>query len=92
MNKKAQDPLKPIVALCKRRGFVYPGSEIYGGFANTYSYGPYGVEIKNNIKNLWWNFFVRSRSDMVGIDGPILLHPLTWKASGHIEGDRKSVV
>ncbi|NGX41099.1 MAG: Glycine--tRNA ligase [Candidatus Anoxychlamydiales bacterium] len=86
MKKNTPDPLKAIVALCKRRGFVYPGSEIYGGFANTYSYGPYGVEIKNNIKNLWWNFFVRSRSDMVGIDGPILLHPLTWKASGHIEG------
>jgi len=86
------DYLKPIVSLCKRRGFVYPGSEIYGGFANTYSYGPYGVELKKNIKDLWWKFFVQSRSDMVGIDGPILLHPSTWKASGHVEGFNDALV
>ena len=84
--KKPQDPLKPIVSLCKRRGFIYPGSEIYGGFANTYSYGPYGIELKKNIKDIWWKNFVQKRSDMVGIDGPILLHPLTWSASGHVEG------
>ncbi|NGX35242.1 MAG: Glycine--tRNA ligase [Candidatus Anoxychlamydiales bacterium] len=92
MKKKSEDPLKPIVSLCKRRGFVYPGSEIYGGFANTYSYGPYGVELKKNIKDLWWKFFVQSRADMVGIDGPILLHPSTWKASGHIEGFNDALV
>jgi len=86
MKQKTEDPLKPIVSLCKRRGFIYPGSEIYGGFANTYSYGPYGAELKKNIKDLWWKFFVQSRPDMVGIDGPVLLHPLTWTASGHIEG------
>lgn len=76
--------LKSIVSLCKRRGFIYPGSEIYGGFANTYSYGPYGVELKKNIKDLWWQTFVHWREDMVGIDGPILLHPNTWIASGHV--------
>ncbi|MBI5345649.1 MAG: glycine--tRNA ligase [Chlamydiae bacterium] len=86
------DNLKPIVALCKRRGFIYPGSEIYGGFANTYSYGPYGAELKKNIKDLWWKNFVRQREDMVGIDGPILLHPLTWKASGHIESFNDALV
>src|SRR5271157_613825 len=87
-----QDTLKPIVALCKRRGFVYPGSEIYGGFANTYSYGPYGAELKKNIKDLWWKTFVHEREDMVGIDGPILLHPLTWKASGHLEGFNDAMI
>ncbi|MBI3508146.1 MAG: glycine--tRNA ligase [Chlamydiia bacterium] len=84
--QKLQDSLKPIVALCKRRGFIYPGSEIYGGFANTYSYGPYGAELKKNIKDLWWRLFVHERRDMVGLDGPILLHPKTWQASGHVEG------
>jgi glycyl-tRNA synthetase len=73
-----------IVALCKRRGFVYPGSEIYGGFSNSYTYGPYGSELKKNIKDLWWKTFVQQRTDMVGIDGPILLHPKTWHASGHV--------
>ncbi|MBS3904514.1 MAG: glycine--tRNA ligase [Simkania sp.] len=78
--------LKHIVALAKRRGFVYPGSEIYGGFANTYSYGPYGAELKKNIRDLWWKRFVHLREDMVGLDGPILLHPRTWEASGHVAG------
>ncbi len=80
------DSLKPIVALAKRRGFIYPGSEIYGGFANTYSFGPYGAELKKNVKDLWWNTFIRQRRDMVGLDGPILLHPKAWKASGHLDG------
>jgi glycyl-tRNA synthetase len=84
--------LKPIVALCKRRGFIYPGSEIYGGFANTYSYGPYGSELKRNISNLWWKTFVHKRKDIVGIDGPILLHPKTWQASGHLEGFSDALV
>jgi glycyl-tRNA synthetase len=86
------DSLKPIVALCKRRGFVYPGSEIYGGFANTYSYGPYGAELKKNIKDLWWKTFIHEREDMVGIDGPILLHPTAWKASGHLEGFNDALI
>lgn len=92
MAEQNLDQLKPIVSLCKRRGFIYPGSEIYGGFANTYSYGPYGAELKKNIKDLWWKFFVQSRPDMVGIDGPILLHPLAWQASGHVEGFNDALV
>lgn len=87
-----QDSLKPIVALCKRRGFIYPGSEIYGGFANTYSFGPYGAELKKNIKDLWWKRFIQGRRDMVGLDGPILLHPKTWAASGHIEGFNDALI
>ncbi|MES2273304.1 MAG: glycine--tRNA ligase [Chlamydiota bacterium] len=93
-NKSAQiqDSLKPIVALCKRRGFIYPGSEIYGGFANTYSFGPYGAELKKNIKDLWWKTFVQMRRDMVGLDGPILLHPKAWKASGHLDGFNDALI
>lgn len=78
--------LDQIVSLSKRRGFLYPGSAIYGGFANSYTYGPYGVELKNNIKRLWWKTFVQKRRDIVGIDGGILLHPKTWEASGHVAG------
>lgn len=74
-----------VVSLCKRRGFIFPSSEIYGGLANTYEYGPAGVELKKNIVDLWWKNFVRSRRDMVGIDSSIILHPLTWKASGHVD-------
>lgn len=91
-NEKKLDSLKPIVALCKRRGFIYPGSDIYGGFANTYSYGPYGAELKKNIKDLWWKKFVWERKDIVGIDGPILLHPKTWEASGHVEGFNDALI
>lgn len=91
-----QDPkitsLKSITALCKRRGFIYPGSEIYGGFANTYSFGPYGTELKKNIKDLWWKTFVNQRTDMVGLDGPILLHPKAWKASGHLDGFNDALI
>lgn len=73
-----------IVSLCKRRGFVFPGSEIYGGLANTWDYGPYGVPLMNNIKQLWWNHFIRGREDMVGLDSSILMNPRVWEASGHI--------
>lgn len=90
--KNIQDSLKPIVALCKRRGFIYPGSEIYGGFANTYSFGPYGAQLKKNVKDLWWQTFVQKRRDMVGLDGPILLHPKTWAASGHLEGFNDALI
>ena len=65
--------MEKIVSLCKRRGFVYQGSEIYGGLGGTYSYGPYGTELKNNIKKLWWKMFVNGRDDIVGIDGKILM-------------------
>ncbi|CAA9553098.1 MAG: Glycyl-tRNA synthetase [uncultured Thermomicrobiales bacterium] len=76
--------MEKIVALCKRRGFVYPGSDIYGGLANTWDYGPLGAELKNNLKQLWWRTFVQRRRDMVGLDGGILMHPRVWEASGHV--------
>ena len=76
--------LDTLVALAKRRGFVYPTSEIYGGLANSYDYGPYGTELLRNIKNLWWKTFVQERADMVGIDSQIVQHPTTWVASGHV--------
>jgi glycyl-tRNA synthetase len=81
-----------IISLSKRKGFVFPGSEIYGGFGNSYTYGPYGVELKNNIKQLWWKTFVQQRADMTGIDGDIILHPKTWEASGHIGGFNDQLV
>ena len=84
MAKKVQDALKDIVSLCKRRGFIFPGSEIYDGLANTWDYGPYGIELKRNIKNLWWKKFVSSRSDVLGLDSSILLNPKVWVASGHV--------
>jgi len=74
-----------LVSLCKRRGFVYPDSEIYGGFANAWDFGPYGTELKNNIRDAWWNRFVRGRDDMVGVDTPIIQHPKVWEASGHLQ-------
>jgi glycyl-tRNA synthetase len=73
-----------IVALSKRRGFVFPGSDIYGGLANTWDYGPLGVELKNNIKQLWWKNFIHRRPDMVGLDAGILMNPKVWEASGHV--------
>ncbi|MBI2499665.1 glycine--tRNA ligase [Candidatus Woesearchaeota archaeon] len=73
-----------IATFCKRRGFIYPNSEIYGGVAGFFDYGPLGVELKNNIKQQWWKFHVHSRSDMVGIDGSIITHPKVWEASGHV--------
>lgn len=76
--------IEQIVALCKNRGFVFQGSEIYGGLANTWDYGPLGVELKNNIKQLWWKEFVHQRRDIVGLDSAILLNPNVWKASGHL--------
>lgn len=76
--------LKQITALCKRRGFVYQTSEIYGGLANSYDYGPMGVQLLRNLKNLWWQRFVTEREDMYGLDSQILLNPQTWVASGHV--------
>jgi glycyl-tRNA synthetase len=84
--------MEKIVSLCKRRGFVFPGSEIYGGLANSYEYGPLGVELKKNIQDEWWNTFVRRRSDMVGLDSSIILHPKVWEASGHVAGFSDSMV
>ena len=84
--------MEKIVSLSKRRGFVFPGSEIYGGLANSYEYGPMGVELKRNIQDEWWRTFVRERSDMVGLDSSIILHPKTWEASGHVAGLVDSMV
>ena len=81
---KPTSTLEEISALAKRRAFVYQTSEIYGGLANSYEYGPNGVEILRKIKNLWWNFFISRREDMVGLDSQIILHPKTWEASGHV--------
>ena len=75
-----------IVALTKRRGFIYQGSEIYGGLAGTWDYGPLGLALKKNIENLWWRMFVESRDDMYGIDSAILMNPRVWEASGHVGG------
>ena len=79
------DLMDKIVSLCKRRGFVFPGSEIYGGMANSWDYGPLGVELKNNIKQAWWRRFVQSRDDMVGIDAALIMNPKVWEASGHLK-------
>lgn len=76
--------LEKIVNLSKRRGFVFPGSEIYGGLANSWDYGPLGVLLKNHIRDLWWKFFVQQRQDMVGLDAAILMNPKVWEASGHV--------
>ncbi|MBI3291079.1 glycine--tRNA ligase [Candidatus Falkowbacteria bacterium] len=74
-----------IVSLTKQRGFIFPSSEIYGGFANTWDYGPLGVELKNNIKRKWWRRFVHGRNDMVGIDAALIMNPKVWEASGHLK-------
>ncbi|HYK07903.1 MAG TPA: glycine--tRNA ligase [Candidatus Eisenbacteria bacterium] len=78
--------MEKIVALAKRRGFMYPGSDLYGGLANTYDYGPMGAELLRNIKNLWWTTFITKRADMVGLDASIISHHRIWEASGHVAG------
>lgn len=77
--------LDKIIALSKRCGFIYPSSEIYGGFASVYDYGPLGVELKNNIKREWWQSMVYAHQNIVGLDSAIFMHPKTWEASGHVE-------
>ena len=77
--------LDELVALCKRRGFVFQSSDIYGGLASCYDYGPLGAELKRNVKNAWWKAVVQMREDMVGLDCSILMHPMVWKASGHVD-------
>lgn len=92
MSEKKNEQMEKIVSFCKRRGFIFPACEIYGGFANAYSYGPYGAQLKKNIKDAWWKKFVEERDDVVGIDGPILLHPKMWEASGHLSGFNDAMV
>ncbi|MFW6312095.1 MAG: glycine--tRNA ligase, partial [Nanoarchaeota archaeon] len=84
-NKKEEFSIEQMATFCKSKGFVYPNSEIYGGFSGFFDYGPLGIELKNNIKSSWWTSFVRSREDIVGIDGSIISHPKVWKASGHVD-------
>jgi len=78
--------MEDIVGLCKRRGFIFQSSEIYGGYNGFYDYGPLGVELRNNIKQAWWRDFVQRRDDMEGLDSTIIMHPKIWKASGHVDG------
>ena len=84
--KNSEKTMEKIVALCKGRGFVYAGSEIYGGLANTWDYGPLGVEFKNNVKAAWRKKFVQESPYNVGLDSAILMNPTTWVASGHVGG------
>lgn len=86
MAKTEKTSLEKVVALCKSRGIIFPGSEIYGGLANTWDYGPLGVEIKNNIKRAWWKKFIQESPYNVGLDAAILMNPTTWVASGHVGG------
>ncbi len=86
MEKENNNLMEKIVSLCKRRGFIFPGSEIYGGLAGTYDWGHFGVALKNNIKQYWWKKFVDSRRDMYGIDAAILMRQEVWQASGHVAG------
>ena len=76
--------LEDIVSLCKRRGFIFPGSDVYGGMAGTWDFGPLGVMLKRNIMDAWWRFWVDSRDDMYGVDAAIIMNPKTWEASGHV--------
>ena len=80
------DSMEKIVSLCKNRGFIYPGSEIYGGLANTWDYGPLGSELKNNVKKAWQKKFIQEQKDIVGLDAAIIMNPETWVASGHVGG------
>lgn len=88
----AEDILQKITALAKRRGIIFPNSEIYGGMGGFYDYGPVGVEMKNNLKRYWWKYMVDSRENVVGIDGTIITHPKVWEASGHLTGFADEVI
>ena len=85
MPEEKNKLMEKIVSLCKRRGFVFPGSEIYGGLQGFYDYGPLGSEVKNNLKQLWWRWMTMEHDDIVGIDGAIITHPKVWEASGHVK-------
>ena len=86
MAEKRAVTMEKLTALCKNRGFIFPGSEIYGGLANTWDYGPLGVELKNNVKKAWWKKFIQENKLNTGVDCAILMNPRTWKASGHLGG------
>ena len=86
MKKEKNDLMDKIISLAKRRGFIFPSSEIYGGFAAVYDFGPYGVELANNIKKEWWKRMTQLRDDVVGLDSAIFMSPKIWEASGHVKG------
>ena len=77
--------MEKIVSLCKRRGFIYQSSEIYGGIGGFWDYGPLGAELKRNLRDTWWRAMTRDRDDVVGLDATIIMHPAVWKASGHVD-------
>ena len=85
-EEKPKVDMEKIVSLCRRRGFIFPSSEIYGGLNSCWDYGPLGVELKRNVKDAWWQTIVRERDDVVGLDSSILMHPKVWEASGHLAG------
>src|SRR5258706_7848062 len=86
MSQPKEIPLmEKIVSLCKRRGFIYQSSEIYGGINGFWDYGPLGAELKRNLRDTWWRAMTRDREDVVGLDATIIMHPQIWKASGHVD-------
>jgi glycyl-tRNA synthetase len=85
-NNTSSVTLEQLASLCKRRGFIFQSSEIYGGINGFWDYGPLGVELKRNIKDAWWQDTVQRRDDVVGLDASIIMHPRVWEASGHLEG------
>ena len=91
MNEN-ENLMDKVISLCKRRGFIFPGSEIYGGLANSWDYGPLGHQLKQNIKTLWWKFFVTGREDMVPMDTAIIMNPRVWEASGHLQNFSDALV
>ncbi|HHV18955.1 MAG TPA: glycine--tRNA ligase, partial [Thermoanaerobacterales bacterium] len=92
MTKNVGKSMNKIVSLCKRRGFIFQGSDIYGGLANTWDYGPLGAELKRNVKDYWWKKVVHERDDVVGLDSAILMHPRVWEASGHVAGFNDALI
>jgi glycyl-tRNA synthetase len=92
MTNNDNNLLEKVVSLCKRRGFIFPGSEIYGGIGGFYDFGPLGTEIKFNIKQAWWKKVVREREDVVGVNAAIIMNPKAWEASGHVSGFADSLV
>src|SRR5262245_8271684 len=84
MKENEQSLLEKIVSLCKRRGFIFPGSEIYGGLKGTWDYGPLGTELKFNLKQAWWEYMVKEREDVFGMNASIMMNPKVWEASGHV--------
>src|SRR5919202_3741039 len=86
MTVPKEELMDRVVALCKRRGFIFQSGEIYGGLSGFYDYGPYGVALKRNIRELWWRHMVDLRDDIVGLESTIIMHPEVWVASGHVSG------